>query len=614
MLSSCGGGGDGTSGTRASVYSIGGTATGLIPGRTITLTDSGSDRLIVTANGPFTFAQKLGAGTAYSVAIGTAPAGQTCTLANAAGTVGSSNITNVAVACTPDSYTIGGTVSGLPQGTNLELLDNAADVAWVNSNGPFTFATAVPSGASYEVTVGQQPSGRNCTVAQGAGTVGSSNVSNVSVGCAVVYSASAGDWTWVGGSSSADVPGVYGSQGAADAGNVPGARNRAAAWTGLDGSLWLFGGAAYLLPGPAGAYVMNDMWKYDPHTGLWTWVSGPDAGNVYGVYGTRGVPASTNLPEPRTDAVTWTDPAGNLWLFGGFILFPNAPAWPPNTTANDLWEFNPTTGLWTWVAGPSGPDGSAVYGTPGIASSAVTPGAGAYGSSWTDSSGNLWLFGGYEYVGPPASQVFQLSNDLWEFTPATGMWMNMNPPAGPTPRLRATSWVDAAGNFWLFGGEANSHWLNDLWKYVPSQGVWTLVGGSSQPDDPGSYGSPGIPSTSNLPRSRAAAAGWRDPAGNLWLFGGSTYGSPGGFAGLNDLWELDPNALTWTWWSGTASTNGTGSYGQLGVSAPTNLPSARESAVGWADSAGNLWLFGGDRSDQAACCVLLNDLWVYTPN
>jgi len=65
---------------------------------------------------------------------------------------------------------------------------------------------------------------------------------------------------------------------------------------------------------------MNDMWKYDPHTGLWTWVSGPDAGNVYGVYGTRGVPASTNLPEPRTDAVTWTDPAGNLWLFGGFIL------------------------------------------------------------------------------------------------------------------------------------------------------------------------------------------------------------------------------------------------------------------------------------------------------
>src|SRR6185437_15717027 len=125
VLSSCGGGGDGTSGSPASVYSIGGTATG-----------------------PFTFAQKLGAGTAYSVAIGTAPAGQTCTLANAAGTVGSSNITNVAVACTPDSYTIGGTVSGLPQGTNLELLDNAADVAWVNSNGPFTFATAVPSGAS----------------------------------------------------------------------------------------------------------------------------------------------------------------------------------------------------------------------------------------------------------------------------------------------------------------------------------------------------------------------------------------------------------------------------------------------------------------------------------
>jgi hypothetical protein len=41
----------------------------------------------------------------------------------------------------------------------------------------------------------------------------------------------------------------------------------------------------------------------------------------------------------------------------------------------------------------------------------------------------------------------------------------------------------------------------------------------------------------------------------------------------------------------------------MGVAAPSNVPGGRASAVGWIDSDGDLWLFGG--GDQ------FNDLWEF---
>ena len=80
------------------------------------------------------------------------------------------------------SYTIGGTVSGL-SGTVL-LQDNGGDTLSLSSNGSFTFAAPVASGAGYSVTVKSYPSGQICTVSGGSGTVGSANVTNVAVSCA----------------------------------------------------------------------------------------------------------------------------------------------------------------------------------------------------------------------------------------------------------------------------------------------------------------------------------------------------------------------------------------------------------------------------------------------
>jgi hypothetical protein len=79
------------------------------------------------------------------------------------------------------TYTVGGTISGLT-GT-VVLQNNGGDNLTRSSNGSFTFATSLAVGASYSVTVSSQPSGQSCDVANGSGTVSSSNVTSVTVTC-----------------------------------------------------------------------------------------------------------------------------------------------------------------------------------------------------------------------------------------------------------------------------------------------------------------------------------------------------------------------------------------------------------------------------------------------
>jgi len=85
------------------------------------------------------------------------------------------------------TYTIGGAVSGLT-GTGLVLQNNGGDNLAILANAPFTFATALPTGSSYGVTVLTQPSGQGCTVNNGSGAVGGANVTNVSVACVTITS------------------------------------------------------------------------------------------------------------------------------------------------------------------------------------------------------------------------------------------------------------------------------------------------------------------------------------------------------------------------------------------------------------------------------------------
>src|SRR5262245_22399889 len=85
------------------------------------------------------------------------------------------------------TYTIGGTVTGLGSSGTLVLQDNGGDNLTITVDGPFTFATALPYLMSYNVTVLTQPAAnKSCNVSNGAGTVGLSNVTNITVTCVFV--------------------------------------------------------------------------------------------------------------------------------------------------------------------------------------------------------------------------------------------------------------------------------------------------------------------------------------------------------------------------------------------------------------------------------------------
>lgn len=225
-------------------------------------------------------------------------------------------------------------------------------------------------------------------------------------------------WTWLFGNHAAawvdngrpiELPAVYGTKGVADAANDPGSRTGAASWIDGDGRLWLFGGSA----GMWLAYdkLQSDLWKFDPLTLEWTWVSGANTMVQPGAYGTKGIGGVSYIPGARECAVSWIDPSGKFWLFGGYGYDATGKA----GYLNDLWTFDPATLEWTWVSGSN--------------------------------------------LRNPTSFFFGSKGEL-------------APTAGPPGRTRAASWTDAAGNLWVFGGEVlfssvNSPWIyNDLWRYI----------------------------------------------------------------------------------------------------------------------------------------------------
>jgi hypothetical protein len=167
-------------------YSIGGSLTGLASGASLVLQDNGGDNLPVSANGSFSFATAIASGAAYAVTVLTQPTGQSCVVSAGSGIVGAADITSVVVSCTTNTaatYTVGGTVSGLPGGSTLTLADNGGDVLQVRANGSFTFGTPIVIGATYDVTATVSPTTVTCIVSNGSGTIGSANVTNVVVTC-----------------------------------------------------------------------------------------------------------------------------------------------------------------------------------------------------------------------------------------------------------------------------------------------------------------------------------------------------------------------------------------------------------------------------------------------
>jgi hypothetical protein len=115
-----------------------------LTGAGLVLRDNGGDDLAVSANGAFTFATKVANGAAYAVTVNTQPTGpaQTCLVSSGSGTMGSSNITTVAVACTTN-YSLA-TVSGAYFGVGYQGSSDTGSAGTVTYDGSGNFnVTAV---------------------------------------------------------------------------------------------------------------------------------------------------------------------------------------------------------------------------------------------------------------------------------------------------------------------------------------------------------------------------------------------------------------------------------------------------------------------------------------
>jgi N-acetylneuraminic acid mutarotase len=435
-------------------------------------------------------------------------------------------------------------------------------------------------------------------------------------------------WTWEAGSPTANEPGHYGTKGISALTNFPGARNLAVPWTDAAGHLWLFGGSG--IDSEAWTGLLNDLWKYDPASREWVWMSGGHTVQEAGVHGQKGVPAPENVPGARGGAVSWVGSDGRFWLFGGIgFVGPNE-----HGELNDLWSYDPASSEWTWIAGSAVRFQPGVYGTKGVAGALNTPGARWQALAWVDPDGKLWLFGGegYDSVGAEAD----LLNDLWKFDPVTLEWTWVSgsntadqlgrygtkgsPGAANIPGARdgAAPWIDPQGDLWLFGGwgwGAERSYipgvLNDLWRFDRTTLEWSWVSGSDSLDQQGNYGTKGTAAASNVPGGREWSYSWIDTSGNFWIFAGYGYYADalaGGF--LNDLWKYDPATGLWTWVSGSTSEGQPGDHGTQGAVALTNVPGARNSGLTWTGS-GGVWIFGGHGYYAEGLDGSLNDLWWY---
>jgi hypothetical protein len=194
LVAGCGGGD----------VSIGGTLSGLGSGQTVTLQNNATDNLVLSANGPFTFATPVtvssSAGSTtttttttttapYSVTVLTQPAGQTCTVTNGSGTVSGTTlaVTNVAVSCSA-AGSVGGTVIGLAAGGALTLTSTSTGAApggsvTVTNSGQFVIPGVLTPNSSFTVTATSPPTGQTCTVANATGTVIANFTANVPVTC-----------------------------------------------------------------------------------------------------------------------------------------------------------------------------------------------------------------------------------------------------------------------------------------------------------------------------------------------------------------------------------------------------------------------------------------------
>ena len=283
----------------------------------------------------------------------------------------------------------------------------------------------------------------------------------------------------------------------------------------------------------------------------WNWLNGSENPTRFPTHGIQNVPGGFNTPGRIFNGQTWTAKNGDLWLFGGYGS--GADTRSREGWLNDLWKFDGVN--WTWISGSKEINKPGVYGTQNQPDSTSRPGGRSYGCTWVDSAGNFWLYGGTGY--------------------------------------------DA---------DSNLGNLSDLWMYDGTD--WTWVSGTKGVYEKGVYGPKGSFDSNYTPGVRSEALSWSDKEGNFYLFGGVAYDVSGTRGGSNQIWKF--NGKEWAWIHGDSTANPTPHRVKIGAASKYNRPGWMANPTGAVDALGNFWLFGGYGLDKnGEKTGFLQDLWKF---
>lgn len=347
----------------------------------------------------------------------------------------------------------------------------------------------------------------------------------------------------------------------------------------------------------------------------------------------------------------------NLYLFAG-------------TTYNDLWKFNVSTGLWSWIKGPSAFYNTGSYGIQGIENPDNNPGYRSQFPFWVIDSkvyafnGDMWVYnmasGNWTWLGGLQGQA--------QVNGTTGVFDTTNNPGGS--RIGVSCWTHNGG-LYLYGGNTplNGNYMNDVWKYDTTIRQWAIINNNysiwaSDTIAPASayghnwilgdevyfyggiqssyssesyfmkynittnhwqrisdgtflpvYGTKNIYADSNFPGARSGGGHWVKD-GKFYLFGGhNAYNTINNSYDnyFNDLWEYDPSLQKWRWIEGDSMPNRFGVYNNKNATLASSRMGGRSNALFWQNDSlayfanGSGYCFSGKTYST-------DDLWKYNKN
>jgi gliding motility-associated-like protein len=253
-----------------------------------------------------------------------------------------------------------------------------------------------------------------------------------------MYNIATNEWTWMNGPQLANQPANYGTLGVPSPTNIPEpVQESAVSWIDAAGNLWTFGGIDGSTP-----FDSDAMWRYSIATNEWTWMSGQSTPTSVN-WGTQFVPSPTNTPGGRMVYSHWQDQQGNFWLFGG-------------TNFSDMWKYDPNTLLWTWMAGTNSLNFVPTFTTQCVPGG-IPSGAAENRVCWTDQCGRFWGTG-IDYTllwmfDPVSNQFTWITGSLAYNPPVVLGTQNVPSPANYPPGFYGgNAFVDNSGNLWAFGG------------------------------------------------------------------------------------------------------------------------------------------------------------------